>query len=71
MTAMSHAWQHVNGGVLDTDDGDRSVIPGAAEDAGPMPRIRGRVSDGVADNVPPESEKRGTGKLGGVNPPPP
>ena len=67
MKAMSHAWQHVNGGVLDTDDGDRSVIPGAAEDAGPMPRMRGRVRDGVAANVPSESANRGTGKLGGVN----
>ena len=36
---MTHAWQHVSGGILETGDGDETDLLGAAEVVSAVPGV--------------------------------
>ena len=72
MPDTPHAWQHVGSGVWDTGDGDGSNLSVAAEDAGPMPKVRSGGHGGVTADAPSESALCGTVLTGaGYHPHPP
>ena len=65
MSAMSHNWQDVGGGVSETGKGDGYDVPREAKDVVPMPGVR------VNFDTLSESDRHGPGGPGGYPPPPP